>query len=45
MRNCGTFPTGVMDQRWSWPICGTLLLTGSALVWLIIAQALAHWLG
>lgn len=45
MREFGAVRAGMINQRWSWPLCGTVLLTGSMLVWLLIARALAHWLG
>jgi len=41
MRSLGTLPAGMRRYRWSWPVCGALLLTGSSLVWGFIGRLLA----
>ena len=38
-------PSRMRRYRWSWPVCGALLLTISALTWSIIGRLLAWWFG
>ncbi|WP_161993526.1 hypothetical protein [Muricoccus nepalensis] len=44
MNGAGRLPSRIRRCRWSWPICGALLLAVSALVWTIIGQLLTWWL-
>jgi hypothetical protein len=45
MKGFGMLPSRMRRYRWSWPVCGALLLAFSLLTWSLIGRLLAWWLG
>lgn len=45
MRSLGMLPSRLRRYRWSWPVCGALLLAVSAIVWMLIGRLLTLWIG